>query len=95
MPLYLYECEPCGSKVEALQSLGTTEKDCPECGEAMAKRPTCQSLVLMNRLVPSFRNEYLGSAPYSTAQAARPKGNIVSQSPETIEQGQKWLRTIE
>ena len=95
MPLYVYECGPCGSKVEALQSLGTTEKDCPECGDAMAKRPTCQSLVLMNRLVPSMRNEYLGSAPYTSREPPRPKGNVVPQSPETIRQGQAWLRTIE
>ncbi len=39
MPIYEYECETCGHKLEALQKISDDPlKDCPECGKPALKK---------------------------------------------------------
>ncbi len=39
MPIYEYECEACGHKLEALQKISDDPlKDCPECGKPALKK---------------------------------------------------------
>jgi len=39
MPIYEYECEACGHRLEALQKLSEEPlRDCPECGKPALRR---------------------------------------------------------
>ncbi|KKL65444.1 hypothetical protein LCGC14_2154900 [marine sediment metagenome] len=95
MPIYLYECEPCGEKAEVLQPMGARELDCPECEMPMVKQPTCQALVLMKGN-PSFRKRYLGTAPYTTRVTPREKvkGGPGAKDPRSVIEGEKWLESL-
>lgn len=63
MPIYIYECEKCGNKIEVLNG------GVPLCcGKAMAKRPTFPALVKWKGEggFPSMRRAYKrGTAPYT------------------------------
>ncbi|HEC12237.1 MAG TPA: zinc ribbon domain-containing protein [Acidiferrobacteraceae bacterium] len=39
MPIYEYECDACGHRLEVIQKMNEPPKmDCPECGEAKLKK---------------------------------------------------------
>lgn len=39
MPIYEYECESCGHRLEAIQKMSDPElKDCPACGKSTLKK---------------------------------------------------------
>jgi len=65
MPIYLYQCEKCGSKTEVIQGWDGVALLC--CGKAMSKMPTSQAMVKMKGMggYPSRRKEWKGTAPYS------------------------------
>lgn len=96
MPIYVYECEACGLKTEALQPRDTNELDCPRCGLPTVKQLTCQALVLMKG-APSFRKRYLGTAPYTTRDTSRErvKGGPGAKGKTAVMEGEKWLESLE
>ncbi len=96
MPIYVYECEDCELETDELQPMGTDSLDCPECGDAMVKQLTCQSLVNMKG-APSFRKRYLGTAPYTTRDTSKERlpGGPGAKGATAKMEGQKWLRSIE
>ena len=101
MPIYVYECKPCGLEADVLQPLGMAEHDCSECGEPAVKKPTCQSLGFMGG-GPTFRRQHLGTAPFTPRGTAyverhengKPKGGWGSRRPEGIRQGKAWLESL-
>lgn len=105
MPIYVYKCETCTNGkgkalvVEELQPRGTNELNCPKCKKLMVKQIGSIGLVLMNGQYPSFRREYLKTAPYTTRDTSPnkkiPHSNPYPQDPETVMQGEKWLESLE
>ncbi len=95
MALYVYECEACELKTEALQPIGTNGLDCPRCGLPAVKRPTCQALVFMKG-TPSFRKRYLGTAPYTTRDTSgkRLPGGPGAKGAKAKMEGEKWLESL-
>jgi len=78
MPIYEYQCEACGHRLEALQKLSEEPlSDCPECG-----RPSLQKLVS----AAGFRLK--GSGWYATDFKDSGKKNSDSSSqPGTAAEG--------
>ena len=63
MPIYLYQCEKCSSKVEVLQSLSGGIPFC--CGKPMKKLPTAPAMVKMKGMggYPSRRKQFQRGYP--------------------------------
>lgn len=63
MPIYLYQCEKCGNKVEILSPQGGVPLCC---GKVMSKRPALIAMVKMKGEggFPSRVKEFRGTAPY-------------------------------
>lgn len=66
MPLYKFECEQCGNKVEVIQGIEGEAPLC--CGIAMTKRPTFPSMIKWKGEggFPSLRKTREGTAPYTS-----------------------------
>lgn len=68
MPIYLYKCEKCGSKVEVLSPQGGVPLCC---GKAMAKLPTFPAMFKMKGIhsqgyKEGYKKEYLKSKGQET-----------------------------
>ena len=64
MPIYVYQCEKCGNKLEVVQNLGGVPMLC--CGKAMDRVPTSHSMVKWTGEggFPTMRKAYKrGTAP--------------------------------
>ena len=69
MPLYIYHCEVCGEKKEAIRGINGLGPIC--CNQEMAKVPTAASLVKIDGLGFPSRRKWMDnwtpdSKPFST-----------------------------
>jgi putative FmdB family regulatory protein len=56
MPIYSYKCDKCDIEIEKLQPMNGETLLCPNCGEAMAKKPSLPAIVRIKGLgYPSRR----------------------------------------
>lgn len=67
MPMYEYQCKPCGHKFEKIQSFSA---------EPLKECPICQGEV--ERLISAPAVQFKGSGFYSTDYGAKPAGNSSS-----------------
>lgn len=100
MPIYEFECNECKFTVEKIQAFDIGSPVC-KCGGAMRRLFSPIAFVNMNGS-PSFRKQWLGTAPYTTRGTSpkvddlgRTKGWPGDRDPESIIQGKKWLESLE
>ena len=82
MPLYEYQCDSCGARVERIQKYSDPPlKDCPTCGGSLTK------------LISSPAIQFKGSGWYITDYARKPEGDKAAKeskdSKETDSKGTK------
>ena len=74
MPIYEYQCQACGHRLESLQKLSEEPlKDCPACGQ-----PT------LNRLVSAAGFRLKGSGWYETDFKSGNKRNVAESASSSI-----------
>ena len=78
MPIYLYQCEKCGTKSEILQGIHEGLPLC--CGKPMKKLPTFPTMVKVRGMggYPSRRKQFKGTAPFTTRNT-RPNVDVVNE----------------
>ena len=70
MPIYEYQCEACGHKLEALQKISDAPlKDCPECGKPA-----------LNKLISAAGFRLKGGGWYETDFKTGNKKNLAGES---------------
>ncbi len=72
MPLYEYECQSCGERVEIIQKMSDPPYEhCPKCGGSMKKLFSAPAI------------QFKGSGFYKTDYASKPSSSSESSSSST------------